>query len=59
MQIEAKVIPVQGIAEVPDIVEGHEEAEARRHRAELLLLNVATALAIALVTSAWVAIALE
>ena len=63
MRIEARVIPVDGISEVPGVGQGldHEieDAEARRQKRELLLLNVATGLSVALVSCAWIAIALD
>lgn len=63
MRIEARVIPVEGVTQVPDISEAFDhdvvDAEARRHRHELLLLNIATALAVMLVSCAWIAIALD
>lgn len=63
MRIEARVIPVEGVTQVPDIAEAFDhdvaDAEARRHRHELLLLNIATALAVMLVSCAWIAIALD
>jgi hypothetical protein len=59
IRIEGRVIPVEGISRVPDITHDVEEAEARRQRSELLLLNVATGLAVLLVSCAWIAIALD
>jgi hypothetical protein len=59
MRIEGRVIPVEGISRIPDIAHDVEEAEARQQRAELLLLNVATGLAVLLVSCAWIAIALD
>jgi hypothetical protein len=59
MRIEARIIPVEGISEVPVAAEDVELAEARRQRRELRLLNVATGLSLLLVCSAWVAMALD
>ncbi|MGD9925876.1 MAG: hypothetical protein AB7V13_31150 [Pseudorhodoplanes sp.] len=59
MRIETRVIPVEGIAKVPDIAEDFEDGEARRQREEMWLLNIATALAVMLVSCAWIAIALD
>lgn len=59
MQIDTSVIPVEGISKVPDIAHDVDQAEARRQKAELLLLNVASALAVLLVSCAWIAIALD
>jgi hypothetical protein len=45
MRIEARVIPVDGISAVPGVSQGidqeMEDAEARRQKRELLLLNIA------------------
>lgn len=59
MRIEARIIPVEGVSEVPLAIADVEQAEARRQRRELLLLNVAAALSVLLVCCAWVAIALD
>jgi hypothetical protein len=63
MRIEARVIPVDGISEIPGVSQGVdnelENAEARRQKRELLLLNVATGLSVLLVSCAWIAIALD
>ncbi len=64
MHIEARVIPVEGISKVPGLAEAFDRdleqaAEARRQKSELLLLNVATGLAVLLVSCAWVALALD
>lgn len=63
MRIEARVIPVDGISVVPGVSQGidqeMEDAEARRQKRELLLLNVATGLSVALVSCAWIAITLD
>ncbi|MFZ5692766.1 MAG: hypothetical protein ACOY5F_16075 [Pseudomonadota bacterium] len=59
MRIEARIIPVEGVSEVPLALDEVEQAEARRQRRELLLLNVAAGLSILLVCCAWVAIALD
>jgi hypothetical protein len=62
MRIETRVLPVDGMAKVPDIgrdLAEIETAETRQQRDELVLLNVATALAVALVCCAWIAIALD
>ena len=59
MRIEARIIPVEGVSEVPVAVEDVEKAEARRQRRELLLLNVVAGLSVLLVCCAWVAIALD
>jgi hypothetical protein len=59
MRIEARIIPVEGVSEVPLAIEDAERAEARRQRRELLLLNVVAGLSVLLVCCAWVAIALE
>jgi hypothetical protein len=59
MRIETRVIPVEGISKVPGVVHDREDAEVRQQNAELLLMNVATALAVALVSCAWIAIALD
>ena len=67
MRFETRVIPVEGISEVPgiagdlaeDLAHNLEDMEARRQRAELQLLNVATGLAVTLVCCAWIAIALD
>jgi hypothetical protein len=59
MQIAAKVIPVEGIATIPGIAQDFDEAEVRQQKSELLLLNWATTLAVALVCCAWIAIALD
>jgi hypothetical protein len=59
MQVEARVIPVEGISKVPGIVDDVAEAEARQQKSELLLLNLATGLVILLLSCIWVAIALD
>lgn len=59
MRIEARIIPVEGVSEVPVAQEEVEQAEARRQRRELFLLNVAAGLSVLLVCCAWVAIALD
>jgi hypothetical protein len=59
MRIEARVIPVEGVSKIPGVIEDVSEAEARQQKDELLLLNVATALAVLLVSCAWIAIALD
>jgi hypothetical protein len=63
MRIETRVLPVDGMAKLPasgrDIAADIETAEARQQRDELLLLNVATVLSVALVCCAWIAIALD
>jgi hypothetical protein len=63
MRINARVIQVEGISKVPGIAQTFDDEleamEARRERSELLLLNVATGLAIMLVSCAWIAIALD
>lgn len=59
MRIETRVIPVEGISRVPDVLHDVEDVEIRQQNAELLLMNVATALAVALVSFAWIAIALD
>jgi hypothetical protein len=59
MQIDARVIPMAGISEVPAVADDIENAEARRQRAELFLLNVATGLAVLLISCAWIALALD
>jgi len=60
MHIEARVIPVDGISRVPgfDEVLDHENADGQQ-TGELLLLKAATALALLLVSCAWIAIALD
>lgn len=61
MRIETRVIPVEGISRVPvparDLY--GEDAQTRQRRDELVLLNVVTGLAVALVSCAWIAIALD
>jgi hypothetical protein len=59
MRIEAKVIPVDGISKVPAALDDVEAAELQQRKRELLLLNVATGLAVLLVSCAWIAIALD
>jgi hypothetical protein len=59
MRIEARIIPVEGVSEVPLAIADVEQAEARRQRRELLLLNVVAGLSVLLVCCAWVAIALD
>jgi hypothetical protein len=59
MRMQAKVIPVEGISEVPGIAQDFDDADVRQQRAELLLLNWATTLAVLLVSCAWIAIALD
>lgn len=59
MRIEARVIPVEGISEVPVANDDVVQAETRQQKRELLLLNVASGLAVMLVCFAWVAIALD
>jgi hypothetical protein len=59
MRIEARVIPADGISTVPGITEGEDDAGTRQRKNELLLLNVATGLAVMLVSCAWIAIALD
>jgi len=63
MRIETRVVPVDGMSKVPgmgrDLADEIDTAEASQRRDELVLLNVATALAVALVCCAWIAIALD
>lgn len=59
MQIEAKVISVEGVSKVPVALDDVEATELQQRKAELLLLNVATGLAVLLVSCAWIAIALD
>ena len=59
MQIETKVIPVEGISAVPGIAHDAERTERVRRREEMRLLNVATGLAVMLICAAWIAIALD
>lgn len=63
MRIETRIMPVEGMAKVPgmgrDLADEIQTAEARQQRDELVLLNVATGLAVALVCCAWIAIALD
>jgi hypothetical protein len=59
MRIDARVIPVEGVSEVPAAIDDVVQAEARQQKRELLLLNVASGLAVTLVCFAWVAIALD
>jgi hypothetical protein len=59
MRIEAKVIPVDGISKVPAALDDVEAAALQQRKRELLLLNVATGLAVLLVSCAWIAIALD
>ena len=63
MQVETRVVPVEGITPLPGIARTAadipDDAQARQQRAELVLLNVATALAVLLVSCAWIAIALD
>ena len=61
MHVETRVIPVEGISRVPvpGIAQELDDGEVRRQREEMLLLNVATALAVLLVSCAWIAIALD
>ncbi len=63
MQIEAQVIPVEGLSRVPGVAEPFDfdvqKAETRRQKRELFLLNTATALTVMLVSCAWIAIALD
>ncbi len=58
MSSDIRIIPVPGITELPEIVEGEDEArERRRHWREMLLLNVATGLSLVLVSCAWILLA--
>ena len=59
MRAETRIIPVAGISRVPGIADEVEDANVRWQKNELLLLNVATGLAITLVSCAWIAIALD
>jgi hypothetical protein len=62
MRIETRVIPVEGISRVPGPARDlnwDDDGQTRQQRDELVLLNVATALAVALVSCAWIAIALD
>jgi hypothetical protein len=63
MRTQARVILVDGISKVPGVTDAldqeNDQAEARRQKRELLLLNVATGLSIMLVSCAWIAIALD
>lgn len=61
MRIETRVIPVEGISRVPGPARdlNWDDAQTRQQRDELVLLNVVTALAVALVSCAWIAIALD
>ncbi len=59
MSINMRVIPVEGVTALPDIAELPKEADIRRDKRELLLLNVATGLAVLLVSCAWVLLALD
>ena len=54
-----QVIPVDGIIELPEMAEQALASETLRERNELRRLNVATAVSIALVSVAWVLLALD
>jgi hypothetical protein len=57
-----RVIPVEGVTELPDFAEqaaSSEDLLRRRERNELLLLSIATGLSIVLVSCAWVLLALD
>lgn len=57
MRVETRVIPVEGISQVPGII--HDNLDTDQQSGELLLLNVATVLSVAVVCFAWIAIALD
>ena len=57
MRVETRVIPVEGISQVPGII--HDNSDTDQQSGELLLLNVATVLSVAVVCFAWIAIALD
>ncbi len=59
MSAHVQVIPVDGIIELPEVAEQVLASETLRERNELRLLNVATTLSIALVSVAWVLLALD
>ena len=59
MSAHVQVIPVDGIIELPEMAEQAFASEALRERNELRLLNVATALSIALVSVSWVLLAFD
>ena len=57
-----RVIPVEGVTELPDFAAeavSADELRERRERNELRLLKVATGLSIVLVSCAWVFLALD
>lgn len=53
-----RLIPVEGITELPDIP-SDEALEARKRRNELVLLNVTTVMAVLVVSFAWVLLSLD
>lgn len=59
MSINIRVIPVEGVTALPDVAELPNEADTRRDKRDLLLLNIAAGLAVSLVSCAWVLLALE
>jgi hypothetical protein len=57
-----RVIPVEGVTELPDFAAqavSAEQLRERRERNELRLLKIATGLSIVLVSCAWVFLALD
>ncbi len=59
MSVNMRVIPVDGVTAIPDVGDLPNEVDIRRDRRELLLLRIATGLAVSLVSCAWVLLALE
>lgn len=59
MSVNIRVIPVEGVTALPDIADLPNEADIRRDKRELMLLNIAAGLAVSLVSCAWVLLALE
>ncbi len=58
MSAHFRVIPVEGVTELPDIPR-QALARARKRRNELLLLNVTTVIAVLMVSCAWILLALD
>ncbi len=59
MSPSARVIPVEGITELPDFAAELQEPEARDEQGDLLLLNVTTGLSVILICCAWILLALD
>ena len=57
MSAQFQVIPVEGVTELPELPV--RATERPRSRAELILLNVTAAIAVLVVSCAWILLALD